>query len=96
MRLRLLHLAPEVIKKSHTVQGILSGNRFERIKVNSRWETKMMYVTFYEFISIVKKCRVRIIVKQIGSARPYFWSIVPYWKQGDYGKKMFEGNPEED
>ncbi len=97
MRLKLLHHASSVIKNSHTLQGIEQGNRFERIKINSRWEHKMAYVRYFEFISIEDDCRIRIIVKQIGDAQPYFWSIVPYWKQtNDRRRKMFEGNPEED
>ena len=96
VRLKLLHLAPEVIKSSHTLQGIDEGNKFERIKVNSRWEQKTLHVVYYEFISIVKGCRIRIVVKKVDSGQAYFWSIVPYWKQGVYKKKMFEGNPEID
>ena len=96
VRLKLLHLAPEVLKKSHSVQGVESGNRFERVKVNSRWDTKMTHVTYFEFIAVIKKCRVRVIVKQIENTQPYFWSIIPYWKQNKFCKKLFDGNPEID
>jgi len=96
MRLQLLHLAPLVIKKSHTVQGIETGNKFERIKIHSRWEMKMIQVTYYEFIAVLEKCRVRIIVKRINDTQPYFWSIIPYWKQSASGKKLFSGLPESD
>lgn len=96
VRLKLLHLAPEVLKKSRTVQGIERGKRFERVKMNSRWDTVMKDVTYYEFIAVVEHCRVRVIVKQIDAAQPYFWSIIPNWKQGRLGKKLFDGNLEED
>jgi hypothetical protein len=96
IRLKLLHLAPEVLKKSRTVQGIESGKRFERIKVNSRWDTILTDVTYYEFIAVLEKCRVRVIVKKVGTTPPYFWSIIPNWKQGRLGKKLFDGNLEED
>ncbi|MBP6925479.1 MAG: hypothetical protein KBC22_00235 [Candidatus Pacebacteria bacterium] len=96
-RFKLLHLAPQVIKMSATLQGMEKGNRFERVKVNSRWEQKMVSVSYYEFIAVISDCRVRIIVKQIEGSMPYFWSIVPYWRQTSHrGKKMFEGNSEED
>lgn len=95
-RLKLLHLAPEILKKSHTLQGVDEGKKFERIKINSRWEEKLMDVSYYEFIGVIKNCRLRIIVKQVGSSKPFFWSIVPYWRQGAYRKKMFEGDPESD
>lgn len=95
-RLRLLHLAPEVLKKSHTLQGLDEGKRMERIKIRGKWQIVMQHVAYYEFISVTKGCRLRIIVKKVGSEQPYFWSIIPYWKQGDFRRKMFEGNPEED
>lgn len=96
VRLKLLHLVPEVIKNSHTLQGIDEGNKFERLKVNNRYEKKMAYVGYYEFISIIQKCRIRVVLKKIDTGPIYFWSIVPYWKQGEYRKKMFEGDPETD
>ena len=96
VRLKLLHLAPLVLKKSHTLQGLDEGNKLERIKINSRWETKTCHVSYHEFIAVVSGRRIRIVVKKVDNSPYYFWSIVPYWKQGEYRKKMFEGNPEED
>jgi len=96
VRLKLLHLAPALLKKSHTLQGLDQGNRMERIKVNSRWESKMVLVSYHEFIGVLSGCRLRIVVKKVDGSPYYFWSIIPYWKQGNYRKKMFEGNPEED
>lgn len=96
VRLKLLHLAPEVIKKSHTLQGHDEVSKLERVKINSRWEMKMVSVTYYEFISVLQGCRIRIIVKKVADGPAYFWSIVPYWRQGAYRKKLFEGDPEVD
>lgn len=96
VRLKLLHLAPAILKKSHTLQGLDQGNRMERIKMNSHWESRMIPVSYHEFIGVLSGCRLRIVVKKVGDSPYYFWSIIPYWKQGDYRKKMFEGNPEED
>jgi hypothetical protein len=96
VRLKLLHLAPEIIKKSHTLQGLDEGKKFERIKVHSRWEEKMIFVQYFEFIAVIKNRRMRIIVKKVDDGPYYFWSIVPYWKQGEFRRKMFEGDPETD
>ena len=95
-RLRLLHLVPDILKKSHTIQGIDEGNRMERIKVRGKWQISMRHVAYYEFIAVVKGCRIRVIVKQVDSEQAYFWSIIPFWKQGEYRRKMFEGDPETD
>lgn len=97
VRLKLLHLAPEVIRKSHTLQGLKKENKLERIKINSRWEMHSINVIYYEFISVIQGCRIRIIVKKVGDGPAYFWSIVPFWKQAsDKKKQLFDGDPETD
>ena len=53
MRLRLLKIAPEILKKSHTLQEFFEKNRLERQKINSRWEMRMIHVKYYGFVSIV-------------------------------------------
>ena len=65
VRFKLLKLVPEVLKQSHTLQGFLRKNNFERQKINSRWEQHMKEVTYYEFIAVINSARVRVIVKQI-------------------------------
>jgi hypothetical protein len=94
MRLKLLHLAPEVIRKSHTLQGIEEGNRMERVKIHGRWESRVIHVSYHEFISVLKGYRVRVIVKKIDNGPYYFWSIIPYWKQGALKRQLFSGDPE--
>ena len=94
MRLKLLHLAPEVIKKSHTLQGLEEGNRMERIKIHSRWESRMVHTSYHEFIGVLKGYRIRVIVKKIDSGPYYFWSVIPYWKQGTFKRQLFSGDPE--
>lgn len=101
MRLKLLHLVPDVLKSSHTLQGIREKNQLERIRTNSRWEERMIRVVYYEFISVQNihnggQCRIRVVLKRTENNDAYFWSVIPYWKQGMHGKEMFEGNPEED
>src|SRR5438128_2248443 len=48
IRLRLISLAPEIIKASHTLQGISVRKSFEREKSHSRWESILRNVTYYE------------------------------------------------
>lgn len=104
LRLKFLKLAPEIIKKSHTLQEYKEEKVFERVKINSRWEKRLIDVRYYAFISVCgdKEVKVKIIVKEIGSGEPYFWSIIPFWRNTrhpllDKIKKAFhEGNPESD
>jgi len=82
MRLKLIKLAPEIIKKSHTLQEFFGTKRFERQKINSRWERRAVMVKYYAFVAISSnlKVKVKIIVKEIEGGNKFFWSIIPFWK----------------
>lgn len=98
IRLKLLHLAPEILKLSHTIQGFSERKVFELNRSNHRNEKILVDVFYYEFVAVLEKVRVRIIVKKVGTAPKYFWSIIPYWKVDKVtGKRrMNYGNPEDD
>ena len=40
--------------------------------------------------------RLRIVVKHVLGGEPYFWSIIPNWKQGKNGRDVSVGDPEND
>ena len=98
IRLRLLSLVPDILKKSHTLQGLYETKNFELERTSSRWERILRNATYYEFISVIKKTRVRVIVKQVENGPKYFWSIIPFWKQLETlgRRKLHNGKPEED
>lgn len=98
MRFKLIYLAPEIIKLSHTLQGVLKMNKFERVRLHNRTDTVLKHVTYYEFIALIKRDRVKVIVKQIENGEKFFWSIIPYWGMDENTKsRLFhDGIPEED
>lgn len=98
IRLKLLHLAPEVIQRSHTLQGIWETTLWERRKKHGRWEKILHPVTYYEFVAVIGTARVKVIVKQIEGAKPHFWSIIPFWRMNEVSnkRKLHDGNPELD
>ncbi len=98
IRLKLLHLAPEILKLSKTVQGISHTKNFELMRSGARTEQKLLPVSYYEFIAVLKGVRVRIIVKQIEDAPLFFWSIIPFWKvnKATMERKMHSGDLEHD
>lgn len=98
LRFKLLYLAPQVLKLSHTLQGFSSSKSLERVKINNRWEYKPKHVTYYEFVAILEEVRVRVIVKQVEGGEKFFWSIVPFWriKKNQTGRAMHSGRPETD
>jgi hypothetical protein len=72
MRFKLIHLVPEILELSHTIQGIFETNKFERVRIHSRTDTVMKPVKYYEFIAVIKRNRVRVIIKQIDSGQKFF------------------------
>ena len=97
-RLKLLYLAPTVLNKSHTVQGIWKTRRFEEQKTNSRWEHVAKDVIFYEFIAVLDNVRMKVIVKEVVGGIRYFWSIIPFWSidKTNSRRVLYSGNPEDD
>ena len=79
-RLKLLYLAPRIVEKTRTVQGVWQTKQFEPLRTHGRWERVLKDVTFYEFLAVLDNVRVKVIVKQIAEGEKYFWSIIPAWK----------------
>lgn len=98
VRFKLIHLAPEVINSSKTLQGIRQTKNFELIEVNNRTERVLKVVSYYEFIAILENKRVRVVIKQIENNPKYFWSIIPFWKTDKvtFQRKMYSSNLEND
>ena len=97
-RIRLVHKVPEILKLSHTVQGIWITKKFEQQKTNSRWESVLKVVTFYEFIAVLDKVRIKVIVKQVEGGEKHFWSVIPAWGIDKVNRHriLHTGNPEQD
>jgi len=97
-RLKLIKLAPEILKLSKTVQGIWHTKKFELQKTHSRWEKILKEISFYEFIAVLENVRVKVIVKEVVGGEKHFWSIIPFWKIDKENSKriLYSGNPEFD
>lgn len=97
-RLKLLHFAPEVLKRSHTVQGIWKTKKFEELKTQSQWKHIIKDVVFYEFVAVLENVRVKVIVKEVLGGQKYFWSIIPFWHIDKEASKriLHSGDPEND
>ncbi len=89
MRFKILGLAPKIISKSNTVQGVDTVNRFEKVRINSRTDTLLKTVNYYEFVAVINQIRAKVIVKQIENGEPFFWSIIPNWKISDTKRILY-------
>ena len=97
-RLRLLYLAPQILGKSHTLQGLCCAKRFEQYKTSGQWKYIAKDVIFYEFIAVLDNVRIKVIVKEVFGGEKHFWSIIPFWNIDKVGSKriLHSGNPEAD
>ncbi len=82
-RLKLIHLIPQVLCESHTVQGKWVTKDWERQKKHGKWQKTMKEVTYYEFVAVIENARVKVILKEIVGNPPFFWTIIPYWKTNE-------------
>jgi len=90
IRLKLLRLTPSVLKESYTLQEFYETSKFERQKINSRWEQRLVRVSYHGFVAIVNGTRIKIIIKQVEGGTRFFWSIIPFWKskKDDFSNKI--------
>ena len=100
-----LCFAPDILRKSYTLQEFFETKKLEEQNINSRWEKRLREVKYYGFFSIVKRnLRIKVIVKEIQGGNKFFWSIVPFWKnkqknsgsQGVKEKILHLGSMEDD
>lgn len=98
IRFRSLKLAPKILSLSHTLQGNSESHTFVSSKTKDRREKIAKRVLYYEFVAVVGQVRVRIIVRSPEGERPYFWSIIPFWKNDEITRKrlLHNGKPTED
>ncbi|OGH67580.1 MAG: hypothetical protein A3C15_04015 [Candidatus Magasanikbacteria bacterium RIFCSPHIGHO2_02_FULL_50_9b] len=97
MRFKLLHLAPEILKLSRTVQGIMRTRSLERMHTNGRHNWEMLPTIFYEFIAVVDDVRVRVVVKKTLNGPLIFCSIIPFWKNAQGGtRQLFDQSLRDD
>lgn len=102
VRFRHLKIISEIVSNSKTLQGLWPTQKFERVKINKKWQKVLKQITYYEFIAVMdshgSKTRVKIIIKQIGGGEKFFLSIIPFWgvNKLNGSRVMHNGNPEVD
>ncbi len=97
MRLKLIKLAPDVIRNSRTLQGFWQTKLPVRRKRHGVWESVYTDTTYYEFIAVLDQKRVKVIVKQFVGGEKFFWTMIPYWRTNKFNKRILhDGNPETD
>ena len=98
-RLRLLPLAVEVIRKSHTLQETDRQVIVVRQKLGGKWNSSPRWTTFYVFIALIRpNIRIKVIVREVDGGQKHFYSLFPSWKvstgaDGQRRKSFYSENP---
>lgn len=98
MIFKLLNLAPEILKLSHTLQGVWETKKLEKVRIYSRNDIILKPVIYFEFIAVVKRNRIKVIIKEVDNGEKFFWSIIPFWGMNEETKTriLHEGDLEQD
>jgi len=97
MRLKHISCAAEILRLSRTVQGILETHEWKRRHRHGRWEKVLVTVIYYEFLAVLEQRRFKVIVKQLPGGERIFWSLIPFWRQTEQGRRLIHtGNPARD
>jgi len=97
MRLKHIRYAFDIVRLARTVQGIQETYDWERRHRHGRWEKLQIAVTYYEFVAVMDKRRFKVIVKRLPGGQRVFWSLIPFWRQTQEGKRVLhDGDPAHD
>jgi len=99
MRLKHIRQAYRILEKSRTLQEYKEGRVFEEMKSNKKRESVLQDAKYFGFVAVIPDKgfmkRLKIIVKQVGGGKPYFWSIIPFWNSNKE-LKLHSGDMEAD
>jgi hypothetical protein len=98
-RLRMLSLAEEVIRKSHTLQEHSQQVTVVRQQSSNRWEKRSKTVNYYVFVAIIRpRVRMKVVVREIEGGVKHFYSLFPSWRvesdaNGKLSKVLYSDDP---
>ena len=92
IKFKLLPIGKEIIEKSHLCQEYDEGLvEIVRKKFKKKVKIKSL-AKYWGFVGIVKNCRVKIIIRQVGNSNKHFWSVIPGWGHNHYRNTKFIKN----
>ncbi len=103
-KFKILPAGIKIIKKSTTFQEyaefLIEVTRKKKIRGKRRTVKENVLAKYWCFIAIMDGLKVKTIVRQVGTGKKHFWSVVPNWNINKYSNfalvKKFKGDPEED
>jgi len=100
VKFRFLDIAKEIIEISTTYQEYDEGLIEVVVKNYGKKSKKVSMVKYWGLVAIIRGCRVKAIVRQVGNGNKHFWSVMPTWGINHYRETKIisksKGNLSED
>jgi len=88
-KLKLLPLAQEIVKITATYQEYDEGLIYVQKKRFKKKVNESVKVRYWGLVAIIRNCRVKVIIRQVGNGQKHFYSVIPAWTVHYYnGIKM--------
>ncbi|MDD5738498.1 MAG: hypothetical protein PHY72_01020 [Candidatus Pacebacteria bacterium] len=78
-KLKLLTIAKEIVGVTTTYQEYDEGLVNIQKKKFKKRVNESVKVKYWGLVAIIKNCRVKVIVRQVGNGQKHFYSVIPAW-----------------
>ncbi|MEK7172386.1 MAG: hypothetical protein AAB723_03680 [Patescibacteria group bacterium] len=78
-KLKLLPFAKEIVGVTTTYQEYDEGLIHIQRKKFKKKVDESAKVKYWGLVAIIKNCRVKVIVRQVGNGQKHFYSVIPAW-----------------
>ncbi|MCX6791138.1 MAG: hypothetical protein NTV62_03030 [Candidatus Gribaldobacteria bacterium] len=78
-KLKLLSLAKEIVRVTTTYQEYDEGLVYTQKKKFKKKVNESTSVKYWGLVAIIKNCRVKVVIRQVGNSQKYFYSVIPAW-----------------
>jgi len=103
-KFKLLSAGTKTIKLTTTVQeydeSMIEVKRTKKVRGKRRPIRENVLAKYWCFIAIINGLKIKTVVRQVGTGKKHFWSVIPDWDTNKYSNfalvKKYRGNPEED
>lgn len=61
------------------------------LSLSTFWQEENQYIKdkitfkFWAFEAVIEDRRIKVIIRQVGKGRKYFWSVIPAWRKDRFG-----------
>lgn len=84
IKFKLVVIAKELVEKSHLYQEY-DENLVKVVQKKFGKKTKgTLLAKYWGFVGVIRGCRAKAIVRQVGNGNKHFWSVILCWGNNQY------------